>query len=447
MNPGIISLIGILIGLVMLIVLTYKNVPLLILGPLCSFVVLLFAGGSVNILDGLTGNYADAFAGFAKSNFLIFLPAVTLGQMLGDSGAAKDISLAIAKLTTKSKKNAKYLTMLGMAAITAILTFGGVTGFVIVFTVAPICKEVFKHLDIPWHLVMAVMVYGGSMWTAILPGSPALQNLIPTEYLGTTPMAGPWIGIILALIAIVIGAVYLKYILDRCEKRGEGFMLTGSEIAKTMTDSEDGKSFLDQKHGSVIKALAPSLTLIITMNVFGLEPVAALFLGMAVCLVLYLKKFESLSKTFGAGGRSTATSIMNVCAVVGFGGVIKIVPGFDYLVSALDKVPGPPLIQLALATNLIAGITGSASGGEGIALETFAQRFLDMGINPNVIHRIVNVSCYGLDSMPHNGSTITRLDYCKLTHKQAYYHEFILGALIPFIMSFIAVMLASMGIV
>ena len=445
MTPEVLSLIGILVGLGMLIVLTYKNVPLLILGPLCSFVVLLFSAGSVNILDGLTDNYATAFAGFAKSNFLIFLPAVTLGQMLGDSGAARDISLAIAQLTAKSKRNAKYLTMLGMAGLTAILTFGGVTGFVIVFTVAPICKEVFKALDIPWHMVMAVMVYGGSMWTAILPGSPALQNLIPIEYLGTSPTSGPWIGIIMALLCIVIGAIYLKWILSRAEKNGEGFMETGAEIAKTMSDSD--VSFLDQKHGSVIKALIPSLTLIITMNVFDFEPVVALFLGVLACLVLYFNKFENITKTFAAGGRSTATSIMNVCAVVGFGGVINMVPGFDFLVGALDKVPGPPLIQLALATNLIAGITGSASGGEGIALETFSQRFLDMGINPDVMHRIVNISCYGLDSMPHNGSTINRLDYTKLTHKQAYKHEFILGALIPFINSFIAVALASMGIV
>lgn len=134
--------------------------------------------------------YAEAFAGFAQSNFLIFLPAIILGQMLGACGAAQDIAFAIAKVATKSKKNARFTTLMGLSLITAILTFGGVSGFVVVFTIAPICYELFKKLDIPWHMVIAVMVYGGSMWTAILPGSPAIQNLIPLDYLGTTPMAG-----------------------------------------------------------------------------------------------------------------------------------------------------------------------------------------------------------------------------------------------------------------
>ena len=90
--------------------------------------------------------------------------------------------------------------------------------------------------------------------------------------------------------------------------------------------------------------------------------------------------------------------------------------------------------------------THAASGGEAIALNAFAQKFLNMGVPADVIHRIVNISCYGLDSMPYNGSTINRLNYTRLTHRQGYYHEFILGAVFPFLLSFFAVVLASLGV-
>ena len=140
-------------------------------------------------------------------------------------------------------------------------------------------------------------------------------------------------------------------------------------------------------------------------------------------------------------------SIMNVSAVVGFGAAVELAPGFQYVVDNLNAIPGTPLIQLCLATNLVAGITGSASGGEAIALNLFAQRFVDMGINPDVVHRVVAVSCYGLDSMPYNGSAINRLNYTNLDYKRGYIHEFILGAIFPFINSFFCVFLASIGIV
>lgn len=443
MDIGLLSLIGILLGLVLLVWLSFKGMPLVVLGPLASALVLLFSGE--DIIAGLTGEYATAFAGFAQKNFLLFLPATILGAMLGECGAANDIAVAIARLTMKAGKNAKFWTLMGLSLITMILVLGGVSGFVIIFTITPICVRLFKKMDIPWHLVIAVVVYGGTMFTAVLPGSPAIQNLIPIEYLGTNPMSAPWIGIIVAAICAVTGAIYIKWILKRCEKRQEGFMETGFRINEDIKD-EDLDAYFEQPTGSVLKAVTPSLVLLITMNVFGWRPELALFLGVLTCAVLYWNKFDNIFKTFGDGGRNTATAIINVCAVVGFGGIIKAVPGFEFLVSGLDKIPGPPLIQLALATNLIAGITGSASGGEGIALEAFADRFLKMGIDPHVIHRVVNVSCYGLDSLPHNGSVINRLLYTKLTHKEGYYHEFILGAIIPFFMGFVAVLLAELGI-
>ena len=442
MNWEVLSLMGIIIGLTLLIWLSFKGYSLIVIGPVASVVVLLLSNTS--IIAGLTGAYATAFAGFAQKNFLIFLPAIILGQMLGACGAAHDIAYAVANLASKAKGNTKFVTLMGLSVITAILSFGGVSGFIIVFTVAPICKELFRKLDIPWHLVIAVMVYGGSMWTAILPGSPAIQNLIPMDYLGTKPTAGPMIGIIIAIWCIITGAIYIYWMLKRCEKRQEGFMLTGAKIEAVWPDNEEADL---RQHGSVVKALMPSMVLIITLDFVGLAPEAALTLGVLTCAILYFKKFDDLPGLLSDGAKKTAVTVINVCAVVGFGGVIANVTGFDFFVRGLAAIPGPPLIQLALATNIVAGITGSASGGEGIAMQMLVPRYVEMGINPDVIHRIVNISCYGLDSLPHNGSVVTRLQHTHLTHRQGYYHEFILGAVLPFFNSFLAVGLAYLGVV
>ncbi|MBF6626415.1 GntP family permease [Aerococcaceae bacterium zg-BR9] len=446
MDLGLLSLIGIFVALFILIFGSFKQIPILVLGPVASVVVILFSG--LPLSESLTESFATSFAGFAKSNFLIFLPATILGSMLGDSGAAQDIANKIAGWSMQfGGKNAKFWVLMGLSLITAILSFGGVSGFVVIFTVAPICFRIFKEMDIPWHFIIAVTVYGGSMWTAILPGSPALQNLIPIEYLGTTPMAGPWLGIIAAVVSIIFGALYIFFMLKINEKRNEGFKKTG----KLMDEASRSLALkaVDKKTTNIdfIKALIPSVTLIVAMNVFKVAPYLSLTLGCLVCYVLYLNQFINIKNTLGTGVNSTMKSIMNVAAVVGFGGIVKVAPGFEYLIANLDQIPGSPLIQLAIATNLVAGITGSASGGEAISLEIFAPRFLKAGIHPEVIHRVVNISCYGLDSLPHNGSVINRLNYTQLSHKEGYYHEFWLGAAFPFINSIFIAILASLGIV
>lgn len=445
MSAGLLSMIGILVATALLITGVFKNIPILLLGPVAGGVVLLFSG--TNVIDGLSTSYATAFADFAKSNFLIFLPATILGSMLGDSGAAQHIANKISKASRVGGKNAKFICLMGLSLITALLSFGGVSGFVVIFTIAPICFRIFKEMDIPWHFIIAVAVYGGSMWTAILPGSPALQNLIPIEYLGTTPTAAPMIGIISALLCIIFGAWYIWFMLRRAKKRGEGFSETGAEMEKFSTTLALKAQDIETTTWDFIKALLPSIILIVAMNVFGIEAYVSLALGALVCYVLYFNKFANIMNTLSEGCLSTMKTVMNVSAVVGFGGVIEKVPGFDYVINNLDKIPGPPLIQLAIATNIVAGITGSASGGEGISLRVFAPRFMNQGIDPAIIHRIVNISCYGLDSLPHNGSVINRLNYTHLTYRQGYYHEFILGCVFPFFLSIIAAVLASMGIV
>lgn len=453
MDAGFISLIGILVAMAFLIVASIKGLPILVVGPVSAVIVFAFAGmGPSEIIENMSGAYAEDFAGFAQSNFLLFLPACVLGAMLGDCGAAQKIAIKIGDVAQrlggdKGDFMAKYLVIMGLSLITAILSFGGVSGFVVIFTIAPICREIFKKMDIPWHFVIAVAVYGGSMWTAILPGAPSVQNLMPMSYLGTQATAAPVLAIIASATCIVFGAAYIWFVLRRNIRRGEGYLPTGALMEENSSELDSSILGDTCTNWEFVKALLPSIILLVCMNVLLIEPYVSLTIGCLVCWALYFNKFQNIGKTFGSGCTSTMKSIMNVSAVVGFGAAVELAPGFQFVVDNLNAIPGTPLIQLCLATNLVAGITGSASGGEAIALNLFAERFVQMGINPDVIHRVVAVSCYGLDSMPYNGSAINRLNYTHLDYKRGYIHEFILGAIFPFINSFIVVLFAALGVV
>lgn len=443
MDYVIASLFGIFVAFVVLVVGAMKSYPILAVAPVAAAIVVGASG--LPLFETLDGAFAEGLGSFIISNFTLFLPACTMGSLLADCGAARDIAVYFGNVAQRfGGRHVRFWVVMGLSIVTALLSLGGVSGAVVVFTIAPICRQIFKRLDIPWHFVIPVIVYGGCMWTATLPGSPCIENLIPIEYLGTTPMAAAPLGFIATGNCILFGAWYIWHAVRRCERRGEGYLPTGAEMevhadALNVTIVEAECSTMQ-----LARALAPSFVLLAAMNVLQLEPYVALVCGCLVCLMMYYNKFDHLGRTLQSGCSSTIRSLMSVAVVVGFGSAVEQTPGFAFIVESLDSLPGPPLFQLWLSANLIAGITGSAAGGEGIALGALGDRFLVLGISPDVIHRIVNVSCYGLDTMPFNGNAINRLNYCHLTYRNAYYHEFILGAIFPVINSFVVTLIASL---
>lgn len=445
MSAATLSLIGILLAFITLVAGVMRGLPILVLSPIVSVIVLAFSG--LDIVSTLEGTFSTELGGFIASNFTLFLPACIMGAMLSDCGAARDIAVFFGNAAEKiGGKHVKYLVVMGLSLVTALLSLGGVSGAVVVFTIAPICRQIFKKLDIPWHFVIPIIVYGGCMWTATLPGSPCIENLIPTKYLDTTPMAAPALAILATVNCIVFGAAYIFYAVRKTERRGEGYMETGAPMEVHADTLDDSILTATCSVPQLLRALAPTVTLLACMNVLGFEPWLALVMGCLVCLVLYARKFTNLSSTLKDGVKSATSSLMSVAVVVGFGAAVELTPGFSYLVEALTHLPGPPLMQLCISANLLAGICGSAAGGEGIALRALSPRFLAMGVSPDIIHRVVNVSCYGLDTMPYNGNAINRLNFCHLTYRNAYYHEFILGACFPVVNSILITLFATAGV-
>lgn len=427
-----VSLIGIVICLVLLIVLALKGVNIILMSPLLAIVVALFS--SMDVVEALTKTYMTGFANYVTNYFLIFLFGSIFGKLMEDSGAAKSIADAIIRLVGE---NSRFMVVMSIMIITAVLTYGGISLFVVIYAVRPIARPLFKRMNIPWHLFIGAFFMGmGTFTMTMLPGTPAIQNVIPTTYLGTDLMAAPILGVIATVIIIVFDSAYLRWELGRCDKNGIGFEQRKGFLPDKFEDVET-------KSVPVVLAVLPLVFLIVILNVFKVNIALSLILACALCVILFFGKLDNVMETLGTGAVNVGGPIINTAAIVGFGGVVGASPGYQFVVDGLSNIPGPPVVQWVIAINLLAGITGSASGGLVIGMNTLAEQYSKL-VNPEVLHRLGAMSSGGLDSLPHNGAVITGLTVAGLTHKEGYFPIFMTCTVGPLVTTVITIILSLM---
>jgi len=435
MDPQLLSIIGIFLGLATLITLALRGWSILVIAPIAATIVLAMSG--VDLLTGLNEIYMKGFASFAMKFFFLFLLGTIFGKVMEDSGAARKIAGFMLRLT--GKKSALHVAM-AIVAVCGLLGYGGVSVFVILFVVVPIARPLFKEMDLSWHLFPGIYFFGVATFVmAMLPGTPQIQNIIPTRYLGTTATAAPALGLIASAFVIAANYMLLGWMIRRSKSRGEGYAgsdpLAMTEAAAPVSD--------DKPLPAVWLAFVPSVVMLVLLNGVGVDIVWALLGGIVAGMVFLSSHLTDKVRTLTVGATNCALPIVNTCADVGFGAVVGSVAGFKAISNMLMSIPGTPLISLALATQLLCGITGSASGGLGIAMELFAKDFLAMGLNPEVIHRIASLATAGLDVMPHNGAVITALAVVGLTHRQAYKPIFLLAVVTPILTNAVAIAVAT----
>ena len=435
------SMIGLIGGLALLIWLTMRGMNLLVAGPLCALFVALFSGlplfpqlvgeGEAN----LVGNYMSGFSGFIGSWYLMFLLGAIFGKVMEDSGAADSVSKWIVeKLGMKQ-------AVLAIVFACAVLTYGGVSLFVVAFSVYPMAISLFRQADLPRRFIPGALAFGSVTFTMTSAGSPEIQNWIPIEYLGTTPYAGWEVSLIVAVFMMVFGYWWLRRMITKAVARGERF------IARDNDPVNEEKALPNPLTG-----LIPLLVVLIISFIFhdALQQSAliiALLGGVIATYLLNRKYFRSFWNAVSEGTTGALIALGNTAAVVGFGGVAKAVPAFETAVTAMTNIPGSPLIGGAIAVSVIAGMTGSSSGGQAIALPLLAPHYMDMGVNTEALHRVVSISSGALDSLPHNGYVVTTVRaICGETHKDAYNAVGALTVIVPAIGVVIAIILFSFGL-
>jgi len=420
------SLIGLLAGLALLIVLTMRGMSLFVATPLCALLVALTSG--VPLLPPLAGEdgvdlvtqYMDGFTGFIASWFFIFLLGSLFGKMMESSGGADSVSRwIIGRLGTGRAALAVVLAC-------AVLTYGGVSLFVVAFSVYPMALSLFRDANLPRRFIPATLAFGSVTFTMTSAGSPEIQNWIPIEFLGTSPLAAWQASLVVALFMAISGFLWLRWMLKRAVARGEAF-------EERTDDPRADRADLPHPALAMIPLLLVLGISFTTHNALGTSAlIIALLAGCIGAALINLRHLHQPGEALAEGGTGALIAIGNTAAVVGFGTVARVSPAFDMAVVWVTGLPGSGLVSAAVAVSAIAAMTGSASGGQAIALPILGPHYIDQGVDPDQLHRVVAISSGALDSLPHNGYVVTTIRaICKETHAAAYAPMGALTVIIP----------------
>ncbi len=456
------SIAGIVLALVLLMALAWRGMSVLLLAPLMALLAVLFSPDTP-LLASYTQVFMKALGGFVVAFFPLFLLGAVFGKLMEDSGAARVIAHGIVRGLGSSR------AVLAIVLACAVLTYGGVSLFVVAFAVYPIAAALFRQADLPKRLIPGTIALGAFTFTmTALPGTPAIQNAIPMPYFGTTPFAAPGLGLIGGAVMLVLGVLWLTRRAAGARSRGEGYGDSDDESAPAASP--------DFSSGAFVRAIAP-VVLVIALNyllatwllpaldtrylaqaVYGATSIdavrgiwaviVALAAATVLLVVLQRRALTGLGKTLDLGASSSVLPLLNTASQVGFGAVIASLAGFALLRDAVLAIaPDNPLVSMSIAVNILAGITGSASGGMSIALQTLGDTWLAMGqaagISPELLHRVTAIATGGLDALPHNGAVITLLSICGLTHRQSYLDILVVAVLFPLLALAVVVTLGS----
>ncbi|MCL2408350.1 MAG: GntP family permease [Oscillospiraceae bacterium] len=426
-------MLGIVLGLAVLMVLAFKGWSILWAAPIAAMIVALFNG--VELLGAYTITYMTGLVGFVSSWFPMFMLGAIFGKLMEVTGMAKSVAVKLSGLIGKER------ALLAIVVSCAVLTYGGISLFVVVFAIYPIAINLFCEANLSRKIMPAAIALGSFTFTmTALPGSPQIQNLIPMPHFNTQATAAPVIGIVAATVMAVLGYLYLLYRQKQLRVAGEVFI--EPEGTQTSLDNE--------KLPNALLSVLPLAVVIVTFNIFNFHIIVALVAANLLILAINYRKFRQFVKAINAGASDSLIAIMNTSAAVGFGAVVQSVPAFDDLAATLSGIPGSPLISVSVTVNVLAAATGSASGGLAIALtalgEQYYQLAMQTGISTEVFHRIVAIASGGLDLLPHNGAVITVLVVTGMTHKESYKDIFIAAIIVPLIALVAAIVLASFGV-
>jgi H+/gluconate symporter-like permease len=462
-----VGLLGILVGLAVLVALSFRGFSVLVLAPLAALIAALFAGEP--LLAHWTVTFMGAASGFLAQFFPLFLLGALFGKLMEDTGSVA----AIARFMT-AKLGAER-AILAVVLAGALVTYGGVSLFVAFFVLGPMAAAMFRAADIPARLMPPAIALGTSTFTmSALPGTPAIQNAIPMPFFGTTPFAAPGLGIIASAVMLGFGLWWLARAEAVARARGEGYGAASVAVEAAADDElvrerattsgtfdppEARKGKVSTEAPGALVAMAP-LAVVIVVNLLmslvilpRIDPaflqqeqwrdvslasvsgvwavITALAAAIVTVIALNRRRLPAFRTTVDAGANASVLPVLSVASLVGFGAVVAAMPAFAAVRDWVLNIGGGPLVSLALATNILAALTGSASGGLTIALEalggTYMQLAAEQGIDPALLHRVAVIGSGTLDSLPHNGAVVTLLAVCGSTHKASYFDIVMVG--------------------
>ncbi len=474
------QLIGIVIALGLLIWLAFRGFTLLLAAPLAALVAALFSGEP--LLAKWTLTFMTGAANFIRNLFPLFLLGGVFGKLMDDSGAA----LSIARTITDKLGETRAVMAVVLAC--AVLTYGGVSLFVVAFAVFPVADALFRQAKVPHRLIPPAIALGAFTFTmTALPGTPAVQNAIPMPYFGTTLFAAPGLGLIASAVMVGFGLWWLRMVETRARTAGEGYSADAlaaadDQFVRAKATNADNFDPAELPHGHKSKqlpsfalAIAP-IIIVLAVNLamsfivlprvdtgFLAEPrfnstlaavsgtwsvVTALTIASIVLVLLHHKRLPELRKSLDAGATASVLPVLNTASLVGFGAVVAALPAFAVVRDGFLAVPGGPLVSIAVAANVMGGITGSASGGLIIAMNALGATYAELakvaGVDPALMHRVASISSGALAMLPHNGAVVTLLAICGATQRGSYREIMMVGLVGPLLALTVVIVLGKL---
>lgn len=457
----ILGVIGIFVSLIAIMVLAYRGVSVIVLAPLMAMFAVGLSG-EAPVLVSYTEIFMESLGKFVVNYFPVFLLGALFGKIMEASGAASSISHAISRFFGKEA------AIVSVVIATAVLVYGGISLFVVVFAVYPLAVTLFKDVDIPRRLIPGAIVLGAFTFAmTALPGTPQYINVMPTKYFGTNVFAAPVLGIIASVIMLGLGLAWLLYRAKSLKAKGEGFGPSRS------SDPEfDAKDLPNPWLAILPIVIVFAVNWILTNHYFNASPerylsamqklnktgmnglwpvIVALFLAIVVAGVVFYRHIKNFKEVLFSGSLGSLLPVFNTASEVGYGAVISSLAAFTVFKNAVISVKLPVLLKIAFTANVIAGAVGSSSGGTGILLEamgsTFKQMAIDNGISLEAVHRIVLIAAGGLDTLPQCGAVITVLTVTGLTHKESYKDMAVCTIAVPLVSLAFVLIFASFGVV
>lgn len=439
----------ILLSLAFLMLVAYRGFSVILFAPVAAMLAVAFTNPNL-VPVFFSGIFMEKLAGFVKLYFPVFLLGAIFGKLIEISGFARSIAYFIVRLIGEKR------AMLTIVLICALLTYGGVSLFVVAFAIYPFAVELFRLADIPKRLIPATIALGAFTFTMdALPGTPQIQNIIPTTFFNTTTWAAPWLGLIGSVLVFTCGMFYLGWRRKVAAKKGQGYAsaVHSGDRPGLLIQTGDGEGIL----APVAVAFLPLLLVGVCNKLFTLmilnlyesrfdfaaiglvdippldvPKLAAVWAVSGALIVgitaVIFSSFKTIRSSFRKGTQESIGGAMlatlNTASEYGYGSVIAALPGFKQINQGLAHAISDPLVNEAVTTTTLAGVTGSASGGMSIALaamsDTYIEQAAQHGIPNEVLHRVASMASGGMDTLPHNGAVITLLAITGLTHRESY---------------------------
>ena len=404
------SLFGVIASILLLMVLIYRRVTLI---PASLLGVLLLAlTGGYSFYDLAMKHYALSLADFIAKYFLVFVTNSLFGEVMEESLLVTAFSRMIGRWF--GRRNAAW----GALLVTAALSYGGISVFVIVFTVYPIFLATFRQSDLPRKLIPAAIISAScTAPLSMIPGGAQLNNIIPAQYMGTSPLAAPLVSTVASVATMGFVFLYFRHAFARARARGEHFTMEG--------DMEDRIRAFEREPGIPgWLSILPMALIILLINGWNMDLSLAVLAGTGLATVLGWKNLPNKLATLNRGVAQVGTAPVMTAVSVGFGGAVLACQGAQVILETIASLPVNPIISLSLAASFAGVLTGNGGGGCDVAMNLLSQPYLSMGVQPEILHRVVAIATAGFSCLPHNGMLLTVSDTCGFAAKDSYPYIF-----------------------